>query len=140
MTQLVRCIQWTPNLHSRPNMIKKMKTFLEVENKMGPIIPALANQYRLPLPEMNPNVRKGSATKKRRTVTPKRRFRPATPKTTAMHSLLPQATPKPTNNAAAASAPTMVGQDTPWQGTGKMSGNLFQDRNWLLPKGYLATE
>ena len=21
-----------------------------------------------------------------------------------------------------------------------MSGNLFQDRNWLLPKGYLATE
>ena len=58
MTQLVRCVPWTPNLHPQPNMVKKMRTFLEVENKMGPIIPALANQYRLPLPEMNPNVRK----------------------------------------------------------------------------------
>ena len=34
----------------------------------------------------------------------------------------------------------MVRQDTPWPGTGNMSGNLFQDRNWLLPKDYLATE
>ena len=25
-------------------------------------------------------------------------------------------------------------------GAGKMSGNLFEDRNWLLPKNYLATE
>ena len=52
MTQLVRCVLWTPNLHPHLNMIKKMKTFLEVENKMGPIIPTLANQYRPPLPEM----------------------------------------------------------------------------------------
>ena len=34
----------------------------------------------------------------------------------------------------------MVKEDTPWPGTGKMSGNLFKDRNWLLPKGYLAME
>ena len=107
---------------------------------MGPIIPAPANQYRLPLPEMNPSVRKGNATKKRRTVTPKRRFRPATPKATVMHSPLPQALPKPNSNVAAASAPAMVRQDTPWPGAGKMSGNLFQDRNWLLLKDYLAAE
>ena len=25
-------------------------------------------------------------------------------------------------------------------GTGKMSGNLFEERNWVLPKDYLATE
>ena len=31
-------------------------------------------------------------------------------------------------------------EDTPWPSTGKMSGNLFEDRNWLLPKNYLATE
>ena len=80
MTQLVRCVPWTPNLHPHPNMIKKMKTFLEVEIKMGPIIPTPANQYRLPLPEMNPNVRKGDATEKRKRVTPKRRFSLATPK------------------------------------------------------------
>ena len=121
-------------------MIKKMKTFLEVANKMGPIIPALANQYRPPLPEMNPNVRKGDATKKRKRVTPKRRFRPATPKAIVMCSPLPQAPPKPTSNAATASVPTMVRQDTPWPGADKRSGNLFQDRDWLLPKGYLATE
>ena len=140
MTQLVTCVSWTPNLHLHLNMIKKMKTFLEVENKMGPIIPAPASQYRLPLPEMNPSVRKGDATEKRKRVTPKRRFRPATPKATVMCSPLPEAPPKPTSNAAAASAPTMVRQDTPWPGTGKMSGNLLQDRNWLLAKGYLATE
>ena len=29
--------------------------------------------------------------------------------------------------------------DTPWPGAGKMSGNLVDDRQWLLPKGYLAT-
>ena len=131
---------WTPNLCLHPNMIKKMKTFLEVENKMGPIIPAPANQYRPPLPETNPNVRKGNTTDKRRTITPKRRFRQATQKATVMHSPLSQASPKPNCNAAAASAPTTVRQDTPWPSAGKMSGNLFQHRNWLLPKDYLAAE
>ena len=53
---------------------------------------------------------------------------------------LPQSPPKPTSNAATTSAPMMVRQGTPWPRVGKMSGNLFQDRNWLLPKGYLATE
>ena len=57
-----------------------------------------------------------------------------------MHLPLPQAPPKPTSDAAAASAPTMVRQDTPWPRAGKMSGNLFQERIWSLPKGYLAME
>ena len=140
MTQLVRCIPWTSNLCLHLNMIKKMKTFLEVENKMGPIIPAPANQYRLPLPEMNPNARKSDATEKRKRVTPKRRFRPATPKATMMCPPLSQSPPTPTSNAATTSAPAMVRQETPWPRAGKMSGSLFQDRNWLLLKGYLATE
>ena len=140
MTQLVRCMPWTSNLCPHPNMVKKMRAFLEVENKMGPIIPALANQYRLSLPEMNPNVKKGNATEKRRTVTPKRKFRLVVPKATVTHSPLQKTPPKPASNAAAASMPMMVSQDTPWPGAGKMSGNLFQDRNWLLLKDYLATE
>ena len=140
MTQLVRCMPWKPNLCLHPNMVKKMRTFLEVENKMGPIISALANKYRLPLPEMNPNVRKGNATEKRRTVTPKRKFRQVAPKATATHSPLPKTPPKSASNTAATSMPVMVGKDTPWPSTGNMSGNLFQDRNWLLPKVYLATE
>ena len=71
---------------------------------------------------------------------PKKRFRPATPRATMMHPPLLQAPPKPTSDAAAASAPVMVREDIPWPGTGNMSGNLFEDRNWLLPKGYLAME
>ena len=137
-TQLVRCIPWTPNLCPHPNMIKKMKTFLEVQNKMGPIIPALASQFRLPLPESNPNVRKSDASEKRKRVTPKKRFRPATPRATATCLPLPQVPPKSTNDAATTPAPAMVREDTPWPSAGKMSGNLFQDRNWLLLKGYLA--
>ena len=139
MTQLVRCVPWTPNLCPHLNMVKKKRTFLEVENKRGPIIPAQANQYRPLLPETNPNVRKGNATEKRRTVTPKRKFRPVAPKATATCSALPKTPPKPTSNAAPASMPATVRQDTPWLGAGTMSGNLLQDRNWLLPKDYLAT-
>ena len=33
-----------------------------------------------------------------------------------------------------------VREDTPWPSSGKMSGNLFEDRYWLLPKNYLVTE
>ena len=108
MTQLVRCVPWTPNLCPHPNMIKKMKTFLEVENKMGPIIPAPASQFRLPLLETNPNVRKSDASEKRKRVTPKRRFRPATPTATATCPPLPQVSPKSTNEAATTLAPAMV--------------------------------
>ena len=50
-----------------------------------------------------------------------------------------QAPPKPTSDAAAAAA-AMVRKDTPWPGAGKMLGNLFEERNWVLPKDYLATE
>ena len=57
-TQLIRCMPWTTKLHLHLNIIKKMKTFLEVENKMGPIIPAPVSQFRPPLPETNPNIRK----------------------------------------------------------------------------------
>ena len=49
-----------------------------------------------------------------------------------------QGPPKPSNGAS--SAPVTVREDTPWPSAGKMSGNLFEERNWLLPKDHLATE
>ena len=140
MTQLIRCVPWTANPCLHPNIVKKMKTFLEVENKMGPIIPAPASQFRPPLPETNPNVRKSDASEKRKRVTPKKRFRPATPRATATLPPLPQIPPKSTSDTATTSAPVMVREDTPWLSVGKMSGNLFEDRYCLLPKGYLAME
>ena len=48
---------------------------------------------------------------------------------------IPQVPLKPSNKV-----PSTVRADTPWPGVGKMSGNLFKDRNWLLLKGYLAIE
>ena len=140
MTQLIMCISWTTKLCPHPNIVKKMRTFLEVENKMGSIIPALASQFRLPLPETNPNVRKSDVTEGRKGVTPKKRFGPATHRATVTCPPLLQAPPKPTSDAAAASAPAMVKEDTPWPSAGRMSGNLFKERNCLLLKGYLAME
>ena len=104
---------------------------------MGPIpIPVTAKQFRPPLPETNPNVRKSDMTEKRKRATPKKKFRPATPKITAMHPPLMEAPPKPKSTTS--SVP--VREDIPWPSTGKMLGNLFEDRKWLLPKNYLVTE
>ena len=106
---------------------------MEVEGKMGPI-PVPISQFRPPLPDTNPNIRKNNATEKRKRAKPKT-FRPATLKPTALHLPLPEAPPKPKNDAPLPSIP--VHESTPWPGTGKMSGNLFEDRNWLLPPNYL---
>ena len=95
-----------------------MKTFLEVEGKMGPIpVPAPGNQFRPPLPDTSPNVRKNNVTEKRKRPTPKKKFRPATPKPTTVHPLLPDAPPKPRNSMPLPSVPAR--EDTPWPGTGK---------------------
>ena len=135
-TKLIKCTPWSMKLCPHPTIVKKMKTFLEVENKMGPIIPTQVSHFRPPLPDTNPNVRKSDMTEKRKRATPKKKFRPAIPKITTAHPPLLEAPPKPKNSAS--SAP--VREDTPWSSTGKMSGNLFEDRNWLLPKDYLVTE
>ena len=73
MTQLIKCTPWSMRLHLHPTIIKKMKTFLEVEGKMGPIpVPVPGNQFRPPLPETKPNVRKNDVTEKRKRATPKK--------------------------------------------------------------------
>ena len=55
-TKLIKCTPWSTRLCPHPTIIKKMKTFLEVEGKMDPI---LASQFRPPLPDMSLNIRKG---------------------------------------------------------------------------------
>ena len=137
-TQLTKCIPWTMKIHPHPTIIKKMKTFLEVESKMGPTIPIPApnSQFRPLLPEMNPNFHRNDNTDKRKRATPKRKFKSITPRVAAMCHPLPQAPPKPSNNMSL----TPAWEDIPWPSTHKTSGNLFKDRNWLLPKGYLAIE
>ena len=128
-TQLIKCTPWSTRLHPHPTIINKMKTFLEVEGKMGPI-PVPVSQFRPPLQDTNPNIRKNNAAEKRKRATPKK-FRPATSKPIAVHLPLPEAPIKPKNDAPLPSIP--VCDSTPWPGAGKMSGNLFEERNWLLP-------
>ena len=131
-TQLIKCTPWSTRLCLHPTIIKKIKTFLEVENKMGPI-PTPSSQFRPPLPDTNPNIRKDNVTEKRKRATPKKRFRPAATKPATDHLPLPEAPPK-----LAPSVP--VRESTPWPGTGKMSGNLFDNRNWLIPQNYLPSK
>ena len=75
--QVIKCTPWNTRLCPHPTIIKKMKTFLEVESKMGPA-PAQASQFKLPLPNTNPNIRKDNAAEKRKRAVPKR-FRPVAP-------------------------------------------------------------
>ena len=110
-----------------------MKTFLEVEGKTGPI-PVPISQFRPPMPDTNSKFRTNNATEKRKKATPKT-FRPVTPKPTTVCLPLPEVPVKPKNDAPLPSIP--VCESTPWHGTGKISGNLFEDRNWLLPPNYL---
>ena len=60
-TQLIKYTPWSTRLYLHPTIIKKMKTFPEVENKMGPI-PTPGSQFRPPLPDTNPNIRKDNVT------------------------------------------------------------------------------
>ena len=75
-----------------------MNTFLEVEGKMGPIS-APVSQFRPPLPDTNPNIRKNNAAEKRKRATPKK-FRPSTLRSTAACLPLPEAPSKPKNDAS----------------------------------------
>ena len=93
-TQVLKCTPWSTRLCPHPTIIKKMKTFFEVEWKMGPVP---ASQFKPPLPDTNPSIRKDNATEKRKRAAPKR-FRPAAPKPTAVHPPLPEASPKPKND------------------------------------------
>ena len=64
-----------------------MKTFLEVERKMGPIPQPTSSQYRPPQPDINPKVWKDNAMEKRKRAAPAKTFRPSTapkPSETAM--------------------------------------------------------
>ena len=77
-TQLIKCTHWSTGLCPHHTIIKKMKTFLEVEGKIGPIPQPTSSQYRPPQPDTNPKVRKDNAAEKQKRAAPTKRFRPCT--------------------------------------------------------------
>ena len=132
-----------------PTRVMKMRTFMEVEGKMGPIPQPTSSQYRPPQPDTNPNVTKDKATEKRKRVMPTKRFRANTaPKPNEAATCPPETISKaPTNikpqegtleNRPPPLENAPVCKSTPWPGAGKISGNLFEERkDWLLPPNYL---
>ena len=141
-TQLIKCTPWNTRLHPYPTIIKKMKTFLEVEGKMGPI-PQPTSQYRPPQLDTNPKVRKDNAAEKRRRAVPTKRFRPSAAPKSSETAMCPTATiskapvnVKPQTDAPENRLPPLesapVCESTPRPSAGRMSGNLYKDRNWLL--------
>ena len=110
-----------------------------------------SSQYRPPQQDTNSNVRKDKATKKRKRVAPTKRFRANTvskpseaaacppmtiPK--APINIKPQAQEVTPDNRPLPLEDAPVCQSTPWPDTGKISGNLFEERkDWLLPPKHL---
>ena len=116
--QLIKCTPWSRRLHPHPTIIKKMKTFLEVERKMGPIPQPTSSQYR-----------------------PPQLARPSTASKPGKTAVQPPVTVSKVLEAPENRLPPLekaqVCKSTPWPGAGRMSGNLFENRNWLLPPNYL---
>ena len=56
--QLIKCNLWSTRLCTHPSILKKLKTYLELEGKLGPKPQSQANQFRPPLPDTNPQIRK----------------------------------------------------------------------------------
>ena len=140
MTQLIKCTPWSMALCPHPAIVKKMRTFLGVEGKMGPIPQPTSSQYRPPWPDTNPNVRKDKAAEKRKRVVPTKRFRANTvskpseaaagPPTTiskAPTNIKPQAE-EGTDNRPPPLEDGPVCKSNPWPNAGKISGNLFEER------------
>ena len=82
---------------------------------------------------------------------PSKRFRPNTAPRPSETAMCPPTTiskapinAKPQADVSENRPPPLedapVHESTPWPDTGKMPGNLFEDRNWLVPPNYLNND
>ena len=122
-----------------------MKTFLDVEGKMGPITQPASSQYRSPQPDTNPNVRKDKAAGKRKRAVSTKRFRANAVYKPSEAAMYPPATIskaqtniKPQEGIPDNRPPPLgdapVPKNTPWPNAGKISGNLFEEMiGYFLP-------
>ena len=138
-TQVITCTSWSSRLCPYPKIIKKMRTFLEIEGKLGPIPQPSSNQYRPPQPDTNPNVRKVNKTAEKRRIVPTKRFRANVksneaavwPPVTVSKAPTSDNRPPPLEDAP-------VCESTPWPEAGEILGNLFKARkDWPLPPNNL---
>ena len=154
-SQLIKCTPWSTRLHPHPTIIKKMRTFIELEGKLGlkPQSPSI--QIRPSKPDTNPNARKGrKVTEKGMRIAPTKRFKAkmaAKPNSDEVTMQPPTTVSKaPTNlkNQTPSQEGTPENKPLPlvdasfhagtlWPKAGKMLGNLFKIRkDWLIPPNY----
>ena len=129
--QLIKCNLWNTRLCPHPTIIKKMRTYLELEGKLGPKPQSQPNQFRPPFPDTIPQVRKESKmTEKRKRLSPTKKCKEkvvARPDPSNMTMQPPQEAPTSVNNPPPLKdTPVHVG--VPWPKAGKMSGNLKKSK------------
>ena len=142
--QVIKCTPWNTRLYPHPTIIKKMKTFLEVEGKMGPIPQPTSSQYK-PLNQIQ-ILRSGKTMMQKRGREQHQQKGSGPVQSPSLLRQLynhPQPFPKLQKTQKSDPPPlekAPVYESTPWPGAGRMSGNLFEDRNWLLPPNYLNND
>ena len=91
--QVIKCNPWSTRLHPHPTLIRKMRTYLELEGRLGPKseIQSQQNQSRPAQPVTNALVRRETkATDKRRKLIPTKRYK-------VQVVAKPESTPKASN-------------------------------------------
>ena len=74
--QLIKCNPWSTGLYPHPTIMKKMRTYLELDGKLGPKPQSQSNQLRPPFPDTKPQVRKeAKMTEKRKRLIPTKKYK-----------------------------------------------------------------
>ena len=123
--QIIKYNPWSTRLHPHPTIIKKMKTFLELEGKLGPKFQPQSDQSIPTQPITNPCVRKETkTTEKRKKFIPTKKYKVkvvARPKSKTNNTTAqpPSTTPNtPTNSER---------QNPPQEGTSDSNSPLFKN-------------
>ena len=76
MCQIIRCNPWSTRICPHLTIIKKMKTYLELEGELGPNLQPQSDQSRPTQPDTNPCMRKETkATEKRKKLITTKKYR-----------------------------------------------------------------
>ena len=131
--QVIKCNPWSTRLCPHPTIIKNMKTYHELERKLGPKLQTQSNQFRPTQPDTNPCVRKETkATKKRKWLIPTKKYEMkvvarhnANTATTQPLITVPKTPITPEGQKPLLENTLENSAGTPWPEAGKISGNLF---------------
>ena len=147
--QIIKYNPWSTRLCPNPTIIKKMKTYLKLEGKLGPKPQPQSNQFRPPQPNTNPQVRKESKVReKRKRLIPTMKYKAKVvarpdpinvtvqpPKTNSNAPVnFENQKPSTSENNPPLLENTPLHTITPWPEAGKMSGHPFELRkDWPIP-------